>query len=98
MNFVPVAKSICHLERSPTLFRSRMAEAEAEVEVEGEEGARPSAHGGGGGGGSSRAICCRELRLYEFPERYVIQSADPDTPDHAFSIGRLDGQVEPLVG
>ncbi|XP_042407787.1 phosphoinositide phosphatase SAC8-like isoform X4 [Zingiber officinale] len=69
------------------------------AEVEGEERTWPSSHGGGGGGGgrSSRAICCRELRLHEFPERYVILSADPDTPDHAFSIGRLDGQVEPLV-
>ncbi|XP_042397988.1 phosphoinositide phosphatase SAC8-like isoform X4 [Zingiber officinale] len=69
------------------------------AEVEGEERSWPSSHGGGGGGGgrSSRAICCRELRLHEFPERYVILSADPDTPDHAFSIGRLDGQVEPLV-
>ncbi|XP_065028191.1 phosphoinositide phosphatase SAC8 isoform X7 [Musa acuminata AAA Group] len=61
------------------------------------EGEEPGGHGGGGAGGPPlRALCCRELSLLEFPDRYVIRSVDPDGPDHAFSIGRSDGLVEPL--
>lgn len=63
------------------------------------EGEEPGGHGGGGAGGPPlRALCCRELSLLEFPDRYVIRSVDPDAPDHAFSIGRSDGLVEPLSG
>ncbi|URE45860.1 SacI domain [Musa troglodytarum] len=63
------------------------------------EGEEPGGHGGGGAGGPPlRALCCRELSLLEFPNRYVIRSIDPDAPDHAFSIGRSDGLVEPLSG
>ncbi|CAL9119684.1 unnamed protein product [Musa textilis] len=63
-----------------------------------DEGAEPGGNGGGGGGGGRPlgALCCRELRLLEFPERYVVRSADPDAPDHAFSVGRSDGLIEPL--
>ncbi|WOL01909.1 phosphoinositide phosphatase SAC8 isoform X3 [Canna indica] len=61
-----------------------------------EEGAQPRGHGEGERS-SHRPLCCRELRLLEFPDRYVIQSADPDAPDHAFSIGRSDGLVELIV-
>ncbi|CAL9058475.1 phosphoinositide phosphatase SAC8-like isoform X1 [Musa acuminata AAA Group] len=61
------------------------------------EGEEPGGHGGGGAGGPPlRNLCCRELSLLEFPDRYVIRSVDPDGPDHAFSIGRSDGLVEPL--
>ncbi|KAJ8476758.1 hypothetical protein OPV22_020485 [Ensete ventricosum] len=64
-----------------------------------DEGAGPGGNGGGGGGEGGRplgALCCRELRLLEFPDRYVVRSADPDAPDHAFSVGRSDGLIEPL--
>ncbi|XP_064968866.1 phosphoinositide phosphatase SAC8-like isoform X3 [Musa acuminata AAA Group] len=65
-----------------------------------DEGVVPGGNGGGGGGGGRRrplgALCCRELRLLEFPDRYVVRSADPDAPDHAFSVGRSDGLIEPL--
>ncbi|THU50070.1 hypothetical protein C4D60_Mb06t16200 [Musa balbisiana] len=61
-----------------------------------DEGAEPGGNGGGGGGRPLGALCCRELRLLEFPDRYVVRSADPDAPDHAFSVGRSDGLIEPL--
>ncbi|KAM0953677.1 putative phosphatidylinositol-3,4-bisphosphate 4-phosphatase [Dioscorea sansibarensis] len=43
-----------------------------------------------------RSSCCREMLLLEFPDKFVIRSTDPDSPDRAFSVGRSDGLLHPL--
>ncbi|KAJ0979359.1 hypothetical protein J5N97_014833 [Dioscorea zingiberensis] len=43
-----------------------------------------------------RSSCCREMLLLEFPDKFVIRSADPDSPDHAFSVGRSDGLLHSI--
>ncbi|XP_008793079.2 phosphoinositide phosphatase SAC8 isoform X1 [Phoenix dactylifera] len=50
------------------------------------------------GEGLPRRLCCRELQLQEFPDKYVIRSLDPDAPDHAFSVDRSDGHLQTLSG
>ncbi|XP_020108628.1 phosphoinositide phosphatase SAC8 isoform X2 [Ananas comosus] len=48
--------------------------------------------------GDRRSLCSRELELREYPDKYVIRSLDPDAaPDRAFSIGRSDGLLQPLL-
>lgn len=51
---------------------------------------------GGDGASSGRFKLYDQLELQEFQDKYVIKSIE--SPNQGFSIGRRDGNVEPLTG
>lgn len=51
---------------------------------------------GGDGASSGRFKLYDQLELQEFQDKYVIKSSE--SPNQGFSIGRRDGNVEPLTG
>ena len=52
--------------------------------------------GDGASSGGSRFKLYDQLELQEFQDKYVIKSIE--SPNQGFSIGRRDGNVEPLTG
>ncbi|KAJ3682834.1 hypothetical protein LUZ60_013061 [Juncus effusus] len=46
-----------------------------------------------GDGGVRTGLCCREMELREYTDKFVIRSTDPS---HVFSVSRSDGAIQPL--
>jgi hypothetical protein len=62
------------------------------------EEAQPLLHGDGGNVVVPRGLCCAEMELREYTNKYVVRSTDPNAAGHGFSVDRFHGVIQPLEG